>query len=202
MTEDIPDASTYERVISLFDEGQLQSLCLFFISDIINLKKKKQREIINIDGKQDTGSSYHTLNDDGSIDEIKNLNVLNAYSNNYDLCLYSIMIEDKSNEIPAFSEIIKHLKIRNAVITVDALNTQKENCRIVKKKRGDYVFALKGNQTNLYNDVKLYFDEKKQKELKKKINFYLHEFETRGNEKIIYDYYQTDDISWYSNYKD
>ena len=97
MTGGVPDAATYERVISLISETELQSLCLYFLYDIVNLKKKKKLEIINIDGKQDKSSSYKRLKDDGTIEEIKNLNVLNAYSNNYNMCLYSIRIEDKTN---------------------------------------------------------------------------------------------------------
>ena len=201
MTGGIPSAITYERVIASIDKQELQNVCLSFIFDIINLKKKKSREIINIDGKQDISSSYHRLKDDGSIETIKNLNVLNAYSNNYDICLSSIMIEDKTNEITAFPDMIKTLNIRNAIITVDALNTQKENCKIVIKKRGDYVFALKGNQGNFYEDVKLYFTDEVLKKLAKKDNCHKHEVENRGNETVIYDYYQTDDVTWYSEYK-
>lgn len=197
----IPTAITYERVIALIDKDELQSLCLFFIQDIINLKKKKKREIINIDGKQDTSSSYHYLDKDGNLNELKNLNVLNAYSNNYDMCLYSIAIEDKTNEITAFPDIINKLNIRNAIITVDALNTQKDNCKSVIKKRGDYVFALKGNQKNFYDDAKLYFTNDVLNKIKKDKNAYLHMCETRGNETITYDYYQTNDITWYDDYK-
>lgn len=202
MTGGIPSAITYERVIAVIDKDQLQSICLYFLSEIITLKKKKKREIINIDGKQDKSSSYHKLNEDGTIEEIKNLNVLNAYSNNFNMCLYSMPIEDKTNEITAFPEIIKKLNIRNTIITVDALNTQKENCKIVIKKRGDYVFALKKNQGTFYEDVKLYFDDKEiKKDLKTKKKCYHHETETRGNTIVTYDYYQTNDITWYEEYK-
>lgn len=201
MTGGIPSAITYERVIASIDKTQLQSICLYFLSDIITLKKKKKREIINIDGKQDNSSSYHKLNEDGTIDDIKNLNVLSAFSNNFNMCLYSMPIEDKSNEIPAFPEIIKKLNIRNAIVTVDALNTQKENCKMVIKKHGDYVFALKGNQGRFFEDVKLYFDNDVKEYLKTKEEFYHHEIETRGNTTIIYDYYQTDDITWYDEHK-
>ena len=201
MTGGIPSSITYERVISSIDKEQLQSLCLFFISDIVTLKKQKKRELINIDGKQDVSSSYHKLNEDGTIEKIKNLNVLNAYSNNFNMCLYSMPIEDKSNEIPAFPKIIEKINIRNAIVTVDALNTQKDNCKIVIKKRGDYVFALKKNQGNFYEDIKLYFDNEMKNELKNKDNCWYHETENRGNTTVIYDYYQTNDISWYDDYK-
>ena len=199
MTGGIPEAITYERVIGSIDKNQLQNICLFFLTDIISIKKKKKREIIDIDGKIDRSSSYNQLNDEGTIEQIKCLNVLNAYSNNYDMCIFSEMIEDKTNEITAFPTVINALNIRNAIITVDALNTQKENCKLVKKKRGNYVFALKGNQGNFYNDVQLYFTTEILKGLEK--NEHLHQIEKRGNETVVYDYYQTDDITWYHDYK-
>ena len=201
MTGGIPTSITYERVIGSIEKTTLESLCLFFLTDVIEIKKKKSREILNIDGKVDKSSSYHYIDENGILQEIKNLNVLNVYSNNYQMCIFSEMIEDKTNEITAFPTVIQSLNIRNAIVTVDALNTQKENCKIVKKKRGDYVFALKGNQGNFYEDVKLYFTKKVMKELETKKNCYSHQIETRGNETIIYDYYQTDDITWYHDYK-
>ena len=201
MTGGIPTSITYERVIGSISKNTLESLCLFFLTEIINLKKKKHREIINIDGKVDKSSSYNYIDDNGVLQKIKNLNVLNVYSNNYSMCLFSEMIEDKTNEITAFPNTINALNIRNAIITVDALNTQKENCKLVKKKRGDYVFALKGNQGDFFEDVQLYFNKSILNILKKDEKCYLHMIETRGNEKIVYEYYQTNDISWYHDYK-
>lgn len=58
MTGGIPCSKTYERIISCIDSSQLESICLFFLTDIIGIKKKKMRDIINIDGKVDKSSSY------------------------------------------------------------------------------------------------------------------------------------------------
>lgn len=187
MTGGIPCAKTYERIISCIDSSQLESICLFFLTDIIGIKKKKMRDIINIDGKVDKSSSYQRIKEDGSIEVVKALNVLNAYSNQYGICLASEKIEDKTNEIPAFPTIIDRLNIRNKIITVDAMNTQKENCAIVKKKRGDYCFAVKENQPNLYRDIVDYFDEDTLKELSKYPENYRKSIETRGSETIIYE---------------
>lgn len=197
MTGGIPCAKTYERVISCIDSSQLESICLFFLTDIIGIKKKKMRDIINIDGKVDKSSSYLRIDESGNIEIIKALNVLNAYSNQYGICLASEMIEDKTNEITAFPIIIDRLNIRNKIITVDAINTQKENCTIVKKKRGDYVMAVKENQPNLYRDIVDYFDEDTLKDLSKHPENYSKSVETRGSETIIYECYQTTDVNWY-----
>lgn len=197
MTGGIPCSKTYERIISCIDSSQLESICLFFLTDIIGIKKKKMRDIINIDGKVDKSSSYLKLNENGDVEAVKSLNVLNAYSNQYGICLASEKIEDKTNEITAFPTIIDRLNIRNKIITVDAINTQKENCTIVKKKRGDYCFAVKENQPNLHRDIVDYFDEETLKELSKHSENYKKTIETRGNETIIYECYQTTDVDWY-----
>ncbi len=197
MTGGIPCAKTYERIISCIDASQLESICLYFLTDIVGIKKKKIRDIINIDGKVDKSSSYIRLTDTGEIETIKALNVLNAYSNQYGICLASEMIEDKTNEITAFPTIINRLNIRNKIITVDAINTQKDNCTLIRKKRGDYVMAVKENQPNLYADIKDYFDEDTQNELSKNPENYMKFVEIRGNETITYECYQTNDVNWY-----
>lgn len=201
MTGGIPCAKTYERVISSLNKEELESICLTFLFDVIKLKKKKMRDIINIDGKTDNGSARNVLNDNNEIEKIKSLNVLNAYSNQYGVCIASEMIENKTNEITAFPIIIKRFNIRNKIITVDALNSQKDNCKLIIKARGDYVMALKGNQGNFYKDVVDYFDDKKLKELAKNSNNYLKTTEKRGSEIITYEYYQTTDIDWYFDKK-
>lgn len=197
MTGGIPCAKTYERIISCIDAKQLESMCLYFLTDIVGIKKKKMRDIINVDGKVDKSSSYARLNDAGEIEIIKALNVLNAYSNKYGICLASEMIEDKTNEITAFPTIIERLNIRNKIITVDALNTQKDNCTLIRKRRGDYVMAVKDNQPNLYADIKDYFDEKMLNELSNNSENYKKLIEVRGNETITYECFQTNDVNWY-----
>ncbi len=197
MTGGIPCAKTYERIISCIDAKQLESICLYFLTDIIGIKKKKMRDIINIDGKVDKSSSYQKIDENGEIQTIKALNVLNAYSNQYGICLASEMIEDKTNEITSFPTIINRLNIRNKIITVDALNTQKDNCTLIRKKRGDYVMAVKENQPNLYVNIKDYFDEDTLNELSKNPANYIKFVETRGSEVITYECYQTNDVDWY-----
>lgn len=44
-------------------------------------------------------------------------------------------------------------------MTADAMHCQKETCRKIKEKGGDYVLGLKKNQKMLYEDVKLYMEE-------------------------------------------
>ena len=44
-----------------------------------------------------------------------------------------------------------------AIVTIDAMGTQKEIARRIVDKGADYVLALKGNQTSLHEDAALFF---------------------------------------------
>ena len=46
-----------------------------------------------------------------------------------------------------------------AIVTVDAINCQKETAMAVIGGGGDYVFALKGNQGRMNEEARLYLDE-------------------------------------------
>ncbi|MDR2525218.1 MAG: ISAs1 family transposase, partial [Oscillospiraceae bacterium] len=48
--------------------------------------------------------------------------------------------------------------VKGAVVTIDAMGTQTKIAEKIIKKETNYCLALKGNQTNLHEDVKLYFE--------------------------------------------
>ena len=195
MTGGIPCAKTYERVFSILDSKEIESIFNDFIMSF-SIDNHTQKDIIDIDGRVTRGSSrnetiYH--------DKIKPLNVLNAYSNNYGICLASEQIDDKTNEIPTIPEILKRFNVRGNIITWDALNTQTTNVKAVTDLKGDYVVPVKGNQGNFYNDLIIYFDEKRLETIKagNSKSGYLEYYEKKGNNNIHYEYYQTSDIKWY-----
>ncbi len=62
-------------------------------------------------------------------------------------------VDGKSNEIPAVRELLKELNIKGTVVTVDALNGQKETAEIVVKQKADYLLSIKDNYPNLKKDI-------------------------------------------------
>jgi len=165
-----------------------------------NIKSNLEIDIINLDGRVNKGSSR---NETTYNEKIKPLNVLNAYSNKYGICLASEMIEEKSNEIPTIPEILKRFKVKGNIITWDALNTQISNVKAVIDLKGDYVVSIKGNQGNFYNDLIDYFDEKKLETIKagNSKSAYLDYYEKRESKSIHYEYFQTTDVNWYFDKK-
>ena len=99
-------------------------------------------------------------------------------------------------------EVIKRLDLTNVICTWDALNTQKDNVKAVISKKGDYCVALKANQGNFYKDVQDYFDEDKMLLIQSGYEGGYQLSREKNHEAIItYEYYQTEDIKWYEEYK-
>ena len=113
------------------------------------------------------------------------------------------MIEEKTNEITAIPDVIKRLNLKGIVCTWDALNTQKETAKAVIEGKGDYVGALKGNQGNFYQDVIDYFDEDRLLIIQSGYEGgYALSREKSHSQIITYEYYQTEKVKWYEDYKD
>lgn len=62
------------------------------------------------------------------------------------LVLGQVAVATKSNEIPAARQLLEHLDLAGAVITMDAMHTQRETAARITAGGGDYVFTVKGNQ--------------------------------------------------------
>ena len=66
-------------------------------------------------------------------------------------------VESKSNEIKAIPKLLKMLDIKDAIITIDAMGTQKGIANLTRIKQGDYVLALKKNHKLFYRHVNRIF---------------------------------------------
>lgn len=146
----IPSKWTLERVTSLIPTSQLQPLFTQF------REHAKKVGTIAIDGK--------TLCGTRGWEQGHPLHLLHAWSVEEGICLAQVPVEEKSNEIPAFPILISQLEIQGTVITADAIHTQKTSVKAVVQQKADYVFPVKGNQTNLLEDIKLLFAEAEAKE--------------------------------------
>ena len=97
--------------------------------------------------------------------------------------------------------MIDRLNIEGTVITWDALNTQTANISKVIGSKADYVVPIKGNQENFFNDLKLYFDNKRLEMIiaGNTKSSYKREIEKSHSCFIIYEYFQTVDVKWYKD---
>ena len=200
LTGGIPSAKTYERVIGMIDSRELNRIFVEFCQRIQTPQKKEFKEILSFDGKVEKGSARQS----GLFyKECKPLNVLNVYSDKLEMCIDQEMIEDKTNEIPTVKKIVERLNLKNVICTWDALNTQKSNIKAVTEKGGDYVVPIKKNHENFYKDLVDYFDEDRLKIIESGYEgSYQLSREQNHGAIITYEYYQTEKVRWYAEYKE
>lgn len=200
LTGGIPTAKTYERVIGLIDSNELNKIFIEFCQRIQEPKAKEFKEILSFDGKVEKGSARKK----GLFyKEMKPLNVLNVYSDKLEMCIEQEMIEDKTNEIPTVKKIIERLELKDVICTWDALNTQKSNVKAVVDKKGEYVVPIKKNHERFYKELEDYFEEDRLRIIESGYEgSYSLTREKSHSSIIIYEYYQTEKIKWYEDYKE
>ena len=121
------------------------------MEDMLNSGEgEKLHRILALDGKTQRGN--------GTSNQKAN-HIVSAVDEN-GFCLGQNRVDEKSNEITAIPDLIDTLNIKGHIITTDAMGTQKEIVKKIRKKQGDYVLALKGNQNSMYEDVSRYFQDK------------------------------------------
>ena len=111
-----------------------------------------EQPILAIDGK--TARRSH--------DRSKGLGALHSVSvwaSEFGLSLGQVACAEKSNEITAIPELLKLVDIKGAIITIDAMGTQKAIAEKIIDGEADDVLALKGNHETLHQAVIDYIDE-------------------------------------------
>lgn len=86
------------------------------------------------------------------------LHLVSAWASRNRLVLGQVKVDKKSNEITAVPELLRLLDLQGCIVTVDALNTQKEIANEIREQGADYVMALKENHPTLCNEVKGIFE--------------------------------------------
>ncbi len=82
------------------------------------------------------------------------------------LSLGQVACAEKSNEITAIPELLRLVDIKGAIITINAMRTQKAIAAEIIEGGADYVLALKGNQETLHQAVIDHIDEQLDGDLK------------------------------------
>jgi predicted transposase YbfD/YdcC len=87
------------------------------------------------------------------------LHMVSAWGCEQRMVLAQIATDAKSNEITAVPKLLDMLSLKGTIVTVDALNCQREIASKIVDKGGDYALALKGNQGTLHDDVRRFLDD-------------------------------------------
>jgi hypothetical protein len=128
----IPFARTLKRVFCLIPTETLACL----LQNIRGSIAASEGQIVAIDGKTLIGRRGYTRED-------RALHLLHAWYVENGVCLGQVAVDTKSNEITALPLLIEVLELRGAVVTTDALHTQKKEATLISNKKADYVLPVK-----------------------------------------------------------
>lgn len=83
--------------------------------------------------------------------------LLSALSHHLGLTLAQQAVDGKTNEITQVEAVLSQLVLKDRVITMDALLTQRQVAQAIVDGGGDYVMIVKDNQPQLRDDIELVF---------------------------------------------
>jgi len=188
----IPSHDTIRRLFVRLDPDGLQQC---FLSWIHAIREVTDGDVVAIDGK--------TLRRSADAATGKSpLHMISAWGAANGMVLGQVKTADHSNEITAIPTLLDLLQIKGAIVTIDAAGCQTDIAEKIRKKKADYVLAVKANQGTLLEDAQFAFAEVEQHDLE---DGWVDSHKTvdKGHGRIeIRDYYHTDAIAWSRRIKD
>jgi len=139
----IPSHDTFNRVFSNIDSHQFETC---FIEWVYTLAQLQPREVVAIDGKTIRGAK--------ASGKKSPVHMVSAWANENNLVLGQVKVSEKSNEITAIPKLLEVLSLEDTIVTIDAMGCQTDIAEKIIDKQADYILAVKGNQEQLYEDVK------------------------------------------------
>lgn len=145
----VPRKDVFRRVLMTLKPGAFQACFANWLTSLRGAAAAAtgvEQPILAVDGK--TVRRSH--------DREKGLGALHSVSvwaSEFGLSLGQVACAEKSNEITAIPELLRLVDIKGAIITIDAMGTQKAIAAEIIEGEADYVLALKGNQGTLHQAV-------------------------------------------------
>ncbi len=143
----IPSYDTLGRFFSVLDFEEF-SLC--FSEWVTTLSNLTNGEVVAIDGKRLRGSSNKYFNK-------KAIHMVSAFASQNSLCLGQVAFSEKSNEITAIPALLNLVAVKGCTVTIDAMGCQTSIASKIRKKKADYILAVKNNQKELFQQIEKVF---------------------------------------------
>jgi len=143
----MPHHSTYRRIeAEVIDPEELEKV----VGTVLAGRKYFGKQaLLSIDGK--------VLR--GTLDEAQNgTYLLAAYLPREGLVLMEVALAGKGGEIPGAAKLLKMVDLREKVVMGDAMHTQRAVSLQIVEAGGDYIWFVKGNQPQLEEYIRLWFE--------------------------------------------
>lgn len=155
----VPCKNTFSRVFAALDPDEFRRCFISWASSLQNALG----EVIAIDGKT-------LCNSGDAASGTAAIHMVSAFATEARLVLAQQKVAEKSNEITAIPALLKLLDIKGHTITIDAMGCQRAIAAQIVQQEGNYVLALKGNQGDLNDAVRLFLETESSKSVGGSIN--------------------------------
>lgn len=139
-----PSHDTFGRVFRLLDGKAFEASFRTWIGGLAGAVAG----VVAIDGKTACGSK------DGHNTALHTISALVTGSG---LCLGQEHTRGKGNEIPAIKALLDTLALKGCIVTLDAIGCQTEIAQKILDRGGDYLLAVKDNQSTLADVLREFF---------------------------------------------
>ena len=137
-----PSESTIRRVLQLIDSAQFDLLVSRWLAR--RAGPSPALLVIAIDGKTCRGARTGTE---------RAVHLLAALDTSNGTVLGQCVVDGKTNEITAFGPLLDRIDIKGALITADALHTQRAHVTYLLGREAHYLLTVKGNQQALLRQL-------------------------------------------------
>ena len=143
----MPHHSTYRRILA----------------EVVNVAELEQMSSAYLCGKKYYGKQVLVAIDGkvlrGTLDEAqKGTYLLAAYLPSEGVVMMEVAVEGKGSEIPAAAKLLKSIDLRDKIVMGDALHTQRAVSVQIVVSGGEYIWFAKGNQPQIEEDIRLWFE--------------------------------------------
>jgi len=145
----VPSHDTIRRVLSALDTHQFQIALSKWVE---HLRLELKDCGVHIDGKTVRGSFDSATGKHA-------LHMVSAWCSEHSVCLGQVATDEKSNEITAVPMLLELLNIKGTVVTLDAMNCQRETLARIRDQQADYLVTVKANQKNLHEAIRAEFEK-------------------------------------------
>jgi len=145
----IPSHDTVYRVFCALDARVFARCFAGWMADVGEALGLNGLTHIAVDGKSLRGATGNTFT--GCV------HVVTAWATEHGLLLGREVVADKSNEIPAFPALLKTLKLKGTLVTIDAAGCRTDVAHAIRDGGGDDLLSVTGNPPTLLAAVEAVF---------------------------------------------
>lgn len=142
----IPAHDTLNDVVNALDPEVFKTCFTSWVETL----READPDIIAVDGK--TSRRTHARSKGR-----EPLHLVSAWASRQRLVLGQEAVSDKSNEIVAIPLLLERLELTGALVTIDAIGTQRTIAQTIRQRGGDYLLSLKENWPATYREIENYF---------------------------------------------